>query len=537
MVAVEAVLAQLSARVIFSFLLFAIVLHRVIRRFDEHRRIKRLGNYGKNMGSWVPLGLDIVSRGLRAVWTHKTMEVWRDHFFKRNKRNTVEGRIANERVVFTIDPENIKAILATQFSDFGKGEPFRQEWGEFLGDSIFTTDGAMWHNSRQMLRPQFTRDRVSDLECFEAHMDTLFRAMANGGALQGEDQPVDLKEVNGRVIDIADLFYRYTLDVATDFLLGTDVKSMSTPKQEFAEAFNNVQRFQNIASRASNLRWLIPKWQYRADLRVINTFVGRFIDLALQMTPEELESKSKADKGYTFLHELARFTRDPKVIRDQIVAVLLAGRDTTAGTLSWAIYELARHPECLAKLCREILEVVGPTKPPTYEHLKNMPYMKAVINETLRLYPAVPFNVRLALKDCTLPRGGGPDGTEPLPVLKDTKVGYSTLVMQRRPDLYPPVSETFADPALFSPERWSNWHPKPHEYIPFNAGPRICIGQQFALTEMSYVLVRMFQRFDRLDSHMFELDGDSPMLRADVVLSPGQGVHVAFWEAQEVEKP
>ncbi|KHN98505.1 cytochrome P450 52A11 [Metarhizium album ARSEF 1941] len=531
----EVVAEQLSAKLIFSFLLFALVLRGLIRRFDQHRRIKHLGNYGKDMGTWVPLGLDIIWTGIRATRMHNSLELWRDQFFKRNKCNTVEARIVTERLIFTIDPENIKALLATQFSDFGKGEPFRREWSEFLGDGIFTTDGAMWHNSRQMLRPQFTRDRVSDLDCFEAHVDTLFRAMANGGALQGENQLVDMNKVNGRVVDIADLFYRYTLDVATDFLLGADVKSMSTPKQPFAEAFNNAQRFQNMASRAGGLRWMIPKWQYRADLRVINTFVGRFIDLALQMAPEELESKSKADKGYTFLHELARFTRDPKVIRDQVIAVLLAGRDTTAATLSWAIYELARHPECFAKMRREIIEVVGPNKPPTYAHLKNMPYMKAVINETLRLYPVVPFNVRLALKDCTLPRGGGPQGTEPLPVLKDTKVAYSTLVMQRRPDLYPPVSETFADPALFSPERWTTWHPQPHQYIPFNAGPRICIGQQFALTEMSYVLVRMLQRFDRLDNHMFALDVNKPVLRADVVLSPGQGVRVAFWEARNAK--
>lgn len=184
------------------------------------------------------------------------MEVWRDHFFKRNKRNTVEGRIANERVIFTIDPENIKAILATQFSDFGKGEPFREEWGEFLGDSIFTTDGAMWHNSRQMLRPQFTRDRVSDLECFEAHMDTLFRAMANGGALQGENQPVDLKGVNGRVIDIADLFYRYTLDVATDFLLGTDVKSMRYDRIFIVLIYVPYYCFHHLEPFVSMLTWI-----------------------------------------------------------------------------------------------------------------------------------------------------------------------------------------------------------------------------------------------------------------------------------------
>ncbi|GAO14442.1 hypothetical protein UVI_02031650 [Ustilaginoidea virens] len=529
--AVENVMEQLSARAVFCFLLAALVLRYVVMRIHEHRRIKSLGSYGIDMGSWVPFGLDIIYHGLLASKSDRSMEQWRDGFFRRNKSDTVEARIANERVIFTVNPDNIKAILATQFTDYGKGQPFHDEWKEFLGESIFATDGPQWHNSRQMLRPQFTKHRVSDLECFESHMSTFFKAIANGGALDGEHQAVNMTKVNGQVIDIADLFYRYTLDVASDFLLGADVKSMSTPKQEFAEAFNNVQHFHNIYSRLGAMRWVLPKFKYRADLRIINNFVGRFIHLALRMTPAELESKSKSDKGYTFLHELACFTRDPKIIRDQVVSVLLAGRDTTAGTLSWATYELARHPNCLARLRQEILEVVGPRSPPTYEHLKNMPYLKAVVNETLRLYPSVPFNLRLALRDCTLPRGGGPDGSEPLPVLKDTKIAYSALVMQRLPELYPPVSETFADPAVFSPERWAKWHPKPHHYIPFNAGPRICIGQQFALVEMSYVLVRMFQRFSRLDSHMYKLDGDDPTLRANVVLSPGKGVHVAFWEA------
>jgi cytochrome P450 len=87
------------------------------------------------------------------------------------------------------------------------------------------------------------------------------------------------------------------------------------------------------------------------------------------------------------------------------------------------------------------------------------------MHETLRLYPSVPFNVRLALKDTTLPHGGGPDGKAPFAVLKDTPIGYSTLIMQRRADLYPPVSPTFAHPSVFSPERWQNWQPKPWQYI------------------------------------------------------------------------
>ena len=96
------------------------------------------------------------------------------------------------------------------------------------------------------------------------------------------------------------------------------------------------------------------------------------------------------------------------------MAVLLAGRDTTAGTLSFTFQELSANPDIVKTLRREILDRVGKERRPTYEDLKNMPYLQHVINETLRLYPSVPYNVRLALQDTTLPKGGGPDGTEPI---------------------------------------------------------------------------------------------------------------------------
>jgi cytochrome P450 len=213
--------------------------------------------------------------------------------------------------------------------------------------------------------------------------------------------------------------------------------------------------------------------------------------------------------------------------------VLLAGRDTTACTLSWTIYELARHPEVVKKLREEIMAQVGLDREPTYDDLKSMKYLQNIMNETLRLYPVVPYNVRFSVKDTTLPTGGGPDGTQPIPVLKGTPIGYSTLVMQRRADIYPPPSATFAPHDVFSPERWFHWQPKPWTYIPFNGGPRICIGQQFALTEMGYVLTRMFQKFERVESHMAEVDGGSPLLKSEIVLQPGQGVKVAFFESQK----
>jgi Cytochrome P450 len=165
----------------------------------------------------------------------------------------------------------------------------------------------------------------------------------------------------------------------------------STPVQDFAEAFGEVQRVQSLIARAGPLNRLVSRKTFWEGMRVINSFIDTIIDRALQLSDEELATKSKNDVGYTFLHALAGYTRDRTVLHDQLIAVLLAGRDTTACTLSWTIYELARHPECLAKLRAEILSVVGPDRCPTYEDLKSMKYLQNVMNETLRLYPVVPF--------------------------------------------------------------------------------------------------------------------------------------------------
>lgn len=121
---------------------------------------------------------------------------------------------------------------------------------------------------------------------------------------------------------------------------------------------------------------LVPRKSFYAGIKEINEFVNPFIEHALRLSPEELATKTKSESGYTFLHALASFTRDRKILRDQLVAVLLAGRDTTASTLSWTFYELARHPEVLAKLRKEIIETVGLERPPTYSDLKNMKYLQ-----------------------------------------------------------------------------------------------------------------------------------------------------------------
>lgn len=224
---------------------------------------------------------------------------------------------------------------------------------------------------------------------------------------------------------------------------------------------------------------------------MIDRFIYPYIEQALALPLKDLENFSKSDKSVTFLHNIARFTRDRQAIRDQIMAVLLAGRDTTAVTLSWTVYELSNAPEVLKRLRNEILATVGPTRTPTYEDLKAMKYLTHTLNETLRLYPAVPYNLRAALETSTLP---GKPGQPDFSVLKGDVVVYSALAMQRRKDMYPPVSEKFADPAVFSPDRWDHWSPRAWTYVPFNGGPRICVGQNFAMTEMAFVRMLTSQK-------------------------------------------
>ena len=141
----------------------------------------------------------------------------------------------NKRVIFTADPENIKAILTSQFSDYGKGEHFHSEWEEMLGDSIFTTDGSQWHDARQLIRPMFIRERVGDLDLFETHVQTLIDLVG-----PGDDRPVRIDE----------LLFRFSLDAATDFLFGNSVGSLGTRASDFQNAFNEVQRVQALVTRA-----------------------------------------------------------------------------------------------------------------------------------------------------------------------------------------------------------------------------------------------------------------------------------------------
>lgn len=155
---------------------------------------------------------------------------------------------------------------------------------------------------------------------------------------------------------------------------------------------------------------------------------------------------------------------------------------------------LAEHPDVLRRLREEILTKVGSNRRPTYEDIKDMRYLRAVINETLRLYPAVPFNLRMSKESPTTWSAIKP-GKKPFYIPANTRIVYSVFVMHRRLDLWGPDALEF-DPDRFLDERLQKYLiPNPFIFLPFNAGPRICLGQQFAYNESSFFLIRLLQNF------------------------------------------
>ncbi|TFY82265.1 hypothetical protein EWM64_g1746 [Hericium alpestre] len=392
---------------------------------------------------------------------------------------------------------------------FFENRTFEPEYiKSLLGVGVFNTDGEMWKFHRAMTRPFFTRERLSDFEKFDRHSQEAIRLLAD-------------RLHEGHAVNFQDLISRLTLDTATEFLFGTDVRSLSgglpypstlTPpycshdKQEssggFASAFVATQIRMSLRSRYGQ-SW--PLYELFDDsveknMRVVHGYIEPIVQRALERAEERQRSGEK--------------TSDPTILRDETLNILLAGRDTTASTLTSAIYALSQHPDVLACLRAEILEHIGPDRAPTFDDFRVCKYLRAVINEVLRLWPPVPFNIRRSSEPTLWPAkepGGKPFyippqtkhviqimGLQIASNYRTFRCAYSVMLMHRRTDLWGPDAAEF-DPGRFLDERLHKYlTPNPFIFLPFNAGPRICLGQQFAYNETSFFLVRLLQRFDEI---------------------------------------
>jgi cytochrome P450 len=382
-------------------------------------------------------------------------------------------------MVSTAEPENIQAVLATKFHDFELGPTRRGNLGDLIGSGIFTADGEKWSHFRHQLKPQFTRDQVSDLEAAERHLQVLFKAL-----------PAENTEGWVEHVDLAPLLYRFTLDTSTEFLFGQSVNSQtdalhaqdsgnttdSQKEMKFAEAMSSAQATIMYRLRLGSLYWLMSPAKFKQACQTVKDFTGDCVAKVLDPAYKPAVSVDDSEKRkFVLLEQLAQQTKDPVEIRDQSLHLLLAGRDTTASLLSWVILLLSRYPNEFNTLRTSILSHFGSSTRPkgelTFQSLKECKELAYILYETLRLYPIVPMNSRVAKRDTVLPTGGGPTGKMPVAVRKGESVGYSTYVMHRRHDIWG------EDADEFRPARWEGrklgW-----EFVPFSGGARVCIGRK-----------------------------------------------------------
>ncbi|KAI9572476.1 cytochrome P450 [Boletus coccyginus] len=424
-----------------------------------------------------------------------------------------ESRASASLIIFTTEPEYIKAILATQFTSYVKGPIFYDQFKSLLGTGVFNSDGRF---HRTMTRPFFSKDRISDFDIFEKHAQDAIHQMK-----------IRLRE--GYPVDFQDVVSRFTLDSATEFLFGKDVRSLSAgiiyplssplfddptflnhPANRFIRAF--TESLIAMASRAyhGTLWRFAEPWQDQVEkhMKGCCEFIDSIVaDMLAQKKREQGQPGSDVSdgtgtvrEGETLLEHLVHYTEDQKVLRDETLNIMIAGRDTTAATLTFAVYMLSQHPDVLARLREEIVAKVGPSGRPTHDDMRDMKYLRAFINEVLRLYPPV----RLCTEAQIWP---ALNGGKSFYIPPNTMTIYSVFQMHRRKDLWGPNADLF-DPDRFLDERLHKYlTPNPFIFLPFNAGPRICLGQQFAYHEVSYFLVRLLQSFDA-----FLLDMDTQHL-------------------------
>ncbi|RSM18201.1 hypothetical protein CDV31_002926 [Fusarium ambrosium] len=419
------------------------------------------------------IGLDFLYRALFGHAPERYLEsTWTA--FKEMGTTYVEKRWTWQ-CVYTCDPLNLKQILATASEDFDLPEFRTSVIGHVFGRGIFVLSGHTWKHARTVLRRSFKKENPAPfLETLERN----FQAFTS-------HVPTD-----GSEVDLQPLFLGLTMDVATEFLMGHSTgmlckKGDHSREQQFVDDYMVCSEEIIQQMQLGPLHPLKFNFKAKRAKKRVYEYLDKFIDESLQ------HSKDNNPEG-NFLADMMVIAKDRKGLSDQILHILLASRDTTSSLLSNLFFVLSKNPDIYAKLRQEVLAIAG-QEPPTAHQLKEMTYMKWCVNESLRLHPVIPTNARVAVRDTTIPRGGGADGKSPLLIPRGTAMFYNVYAMHRSEVVFGPRAEEFI------PERWRDLRPG-WGYLPFNGGARACIGQQYALLETHYVVARMAQTFTRLDS-------------------------------------
>jgi cytochrome P450 len=331
-----------------------------------------------------------------------------------------------------------------------------------LGDGLLTAEGDYHRRHRKLLAPAFAPRRLASY----------------GEVMVAETREQIARWRPGDRIDLAAEMMQMTLAIAGRTLFGVDVRRDARTVARAAELAAHAIDVATTSPLQLDYRWPLPRHlRLRRAVAMLDDVVYRLIRNGRALG---------SDRGDVLsMLVLARDEDDgsqlaDREIRDEVMTLMLAGHETTANTLTWVWYELGRHPEALARLEAEVGRVLG-GRPVTTADLPALAWTAAVIDETMRLHPPVYMTSREARREVEI-------GGHRLPTRSIVAINIRGI--HRRADPYP-------EPLAFRPERMLPDAKKPrsrHHYLPFGAGPRVCIGAHFALMEAQLALATMVQQ-------------------------------------------
>lgn len=407
-----------------------------------------------------PRGLPLIGGKLNLI------RLFRDPFNMLREYHTNYGDVVaiaqNDRsFVFGFGPEANHALLANAAAfDVGKSGIIRFRKGSSI-DRIFshnlaTMNGAHHKQQRKLMQPAFHRQRIAD---YNADMVALTQRVI------GRWQP-------GQTVDLVLEMKQLTQRIAVKTLFGLD------DDRELDQIGGLLRHTLNLTTNP--LFFLLPLGIPGLPYHRVERMAAQFEAYIRDVIARKRVQPEGSDVLASLLH--VRDEDGTKLSDDELIghafALFVAGHETTSNALAATLFLLDQHPAVALDLLDELDGTLHGAVP-TLDQIGKLPLLEGVIKESLRLLPPAIIGTRMAMEDTQL---GG------YAIPKGASVFYSEFITQRMPELY-------AEPNRFKPERWASLDTSPYEYLPFSAGPHMCIGWAFAMQELRVVLALLLQRY------------------------------------------
>ena len=401
-----------------------------------------------------------------------------NEYFRENGDNFILSVGGSRRTHMTIDPDVFQHVLQKNHRNYEKSEIQTVQVAKYFGFGLLTNSGKDWLTQRRLIQPGFNRGR---LERLTEEMRDVIRRQCDDLAMQGRGgAPVNLFDFTRMTV--------FRIIVRAIFTDGFSAEESA----RLHEIIERVQAYIIYPVRApflrGPLRWSGLEKKHLDLAAEVRRNIQRKIDQRRAGPPKDDLLQMLLDARY---EDTGEPMTDERLI-DEILILFAAGHETSANSLAWTIWLLLRHPAQLRKVKTELASATA-DGPIDFRGVRRLPYLTQVIDESLRLYPPAWLTDRIALNDDS---AGGID------ITAGTTMGLFIYGVHRHPDHWEAPNEF--RPERMTPEAKKARHPM--AYLPFGGGPRLCIGNHFAMLEMQLLLAEVFSRFD-----LELLDPDAPV--------------------------